>query len=313
MKNLPIPREAVTGLERPAPNVFGLRTVMVNLYAVRADDGRWVLIDTGMPYTASRIQSWIAQHFGSGARPSCILLTHGHFDHVGAVQELAREWNVPVYAHPLEMPYLTGRAQYPPPDPTVGGGAFSVLSVLYPKGPIDLGSRVQPIPEDGSVPGLPGWRWIHTPGHTAGHISFFRESDRVLIAGHAFVTTKQESVMAVATQRPELHGPPAYFTSDWEAASLSVARLAALIPNVVACGHGLPSEGPQITNMLEDLAAHFDDWAVPNQGRYVSEPAVTDERGIVRLPPRPSTVPIVLAFAVAAGAAWLFMERRKRA
>ena len=59
-------------------------------------------------------------------------------------------------------------------------------------------------------------------------LSFFREADRTLIAGDAFVTTKQESAVAALTQRPEMHGPPTYFTPDWENARRSVERLAAL-------------------------------------------------------------------------------------
>ena len=66
--------------------------------------------------------------FGHGNRPAAILLTHGHFDHVGALKTLAEEWDVPVYAHTLELPYLTGRSSYPPPDPSVGGGAMAAMS-----------------------------------------------------------------------------------------------------------------------------------------------------------------------------------------
>lgn len=82
------------------------------------------------------------------------------------------------------------------------------LSWAYPRGPIDLGDRVRALPGDGRVPGLPEWRWMHTPGHAPGHVSFFREADRTLIAGDAFITTKQESALAVLAQRPEVHGPP---------------------------------------------------------------------------------------------------------
>src|SRR5918992_1240748 len=88
------------------------------------------------------------------------------------------------------------------------------------------------------------------PGHTPGHVSLFREVDRTLIVGDAFVTTKQESATAVLTQRPELHGRPAYYTPDWESARRSVQRLAALEPWRVATGHGPPMEGPE---MLADL------------------------------------------------------------
>ena len=150
---------------------------------------------------------------------------------------------------------------------------MALMSKLYPRGPIDLGSRVQILPSDGSVPGFPDWRWIHTPGHTEGHISLFRERDRTMIAGDAFVTTKQESFLAVATQRPELHGPPAYYTSDWDAARESVRKLAALRPMVVATGHGRPLAGPDVADALDALARDFDRVARPSSGRYVHDPA----------------------------------------
>ena len=56
---------------------------------------------------------------GAGAPPEAIVLTHGHFDHAGSALQLAEYWDVPIYAHRLEMPYLTGKADYPPPDPTI--------------------------------------------------------------------------------------------------------------------------------------------------------------------------------------------------
>ena len=95
-------------------------------------------------------------------------------------------------------------------------------SFLFPRGAIDLGDRVHALPADSSVPGMPGWRWIHTPGHSPGHISLVRDADRTVITGDAFVTTKQESLRAIMQQRQEMHGPPMYFTPDWDAARESV-------------------------------------------------------------------------------------------
>ena len=165
---------------------------------------------------------------------------------------------------------------------------MAALSFLYPKGPIDLGARILPLPADGSVPHMPGWRWIHTAGHTAGHVSLFRDQDRVLIAGDAFVTTEQESAVAVLTQRPQVHGPPAYFTPDWAAAGESVARLAELQPEVAATGHGVPLEGEAMRRALQELARDFSRLAVPAQGRYVGRPAIADGTGVVFVPPRGS-------------------------
>src|SRR5690606_34164201 len=110
------------------------------------------------------------------------------------------------------------------PDPTVEGGMVAKMSSLFPKEPINLGKHVEPLPSDGSVPHMPGFRWIHTPGHSPGHVSFFRDSDRALIAGDAFVTVKQEYLYKVITQEQEISGPPRYFTTDWKAAKESVQK-----------------------------------------------------------------------------------------
>jgi glyoxylase-like metal-dependent hydrolase (beta-lactamase superfamily II) len=231
------------------------------------EGGDWVLVDAGIPGAANMILHSANDHFGAERPPVAIVLTHGHFDHVGALHELAERWNSPIYAHELEMPYLDGTRSYPPPDPTVGGGLMSLSSPLYPRGPYDFSRWLRSLPADGAVPGMPGWRWIHTPGHAPGHVSLWRTVDRTLIVGDAFITTKQESAYAVATQRPELHGPPMYFTPDWDTAGESVRRLAALEPELVITGHGRPLGGVEMRSALHSLADRFDEVAVPEHGR----------------------------------------------
>jgi glyoxylase-like metal-dependent hydrolase (beta-lactamase superfamily II) len=289
MKTLKAANRPELGEERHVlDDLAYLRTVMVNLYFVGppgARDRQWALIDAGMPGSADLIARTAEARFGPKSRPAAVILTHGHFDHVGALDALAQRWDAPVYAHPMEMPYLTGRSSYPPPDPTVGGGLVSALSWSYPRGPIDLGDRVQPLPPDGSIPGMSGWRWVHTPGHTPGHVVLFRDADRTLLAGDAIVTTKQESVLAVMAERRELNGPPMYFTPDWESAARSVASIADLEPEVIATGHGEPLRGAAMRADLADLARDFHHRAVPRRGRYVDRPAETDENGIISLPP----------------------------
>jgi glyoxylase-like metal-dependent hydrolase (beta-lactamase superfamily II) len=144
-----------------------------------------------------------------------------------------------------------------------------LLAPLFPRGPIDVSPRLQRLPMDRSVPHMPGWRWVHTPGHTVGHVSLWRESDAALIAGDAFITTAQESAYAVAVQAEELHGPPQYFTPDWNAARVSVENLAALEPQLVVTGHGRAMRGTPMQAALHLLARDFDRVAVPQHGRYV--------------------------------------------
>lgn len=120
-------------------------------------DRGWVLIDAGLSGYAESIAAAAAARFGANARPAAIILTHGHFDHVGTLRTLAERLDAPVYDHDMELPYLTGRSPYPPPDPTVGGGIMASLSWTFPSGPVDVGERVRPLPADFSVPGLSGW------------------------------------------------------------------------------------------------------------------------------------------------------------
>ncbi len=271
-----------------APDLAYKRLAIVNVafYGLPdAGDRGWVLIDAGLPGTAGRIARAAGERFGADARPAAIVMTHGHFDHVSALLELAGLWDAPVYAHALERPYLDGTAAYPPPDPTVGGGLMSLMSPLFPRNPIDVGARLHLLPEDGSVPAMPGWRWVHTPGHAPGHVSLWRDADRMLIAGDAFITTAQESVYAAATQRPELHGPPMYFTPDWESAKSSVERLAALEPEVAVTGHGRAMQGAEMRAALHTLARDFDRVAMPDHGKYVLHP-VTAQDGSAYPPPR---------------------------
>jgi glyoxylase-like metal-dependent hydrolase (beta-lactamase superfamily II) len=275
MDAIPLPFYELASMDDIAPGVRGLRILFVNVFTIANQSGGWVLVDTGLTMSGGKIKHWAEDHFGKGSKPDAIILTHGHFDHVGTVKELSQDWDVPVYAHPAEFPYLTGHQKYPPPDPGVGGGLMAIMSPLYPRTSVDLNGIVKPLPTDGSVPGLEGWKWLHTPGHAPGHISLFQEEHRVLLPADAFCTTKQESFLAVAKQTPELHGPPAYYTPDWDSARSSVRQLAALEPTTIAPHHGLPMSGAEVPSQLKRLASDFDHVALPDHGKYVKKAGTT--------------------------------------
>jgi glyoxylase-like metal-dependent hydrolase (beta-lactamase superfamily II) len=264
MNSISIPENEVVPMDDVAEGVRGLRIAFVNVFAITHPDGSWTLIDAGLPFTASAIQNWTKKF--SETPPNAIVLTHGHFDHVSAARDLADAWNVSIYAHSLEAPYLKGQKEYPAPNFTAGGGTMSLLSPLYPREPIDLGNRLRLFASESnsSLPEMPGWEIVHTPGHTPGHVSFYRRRDGCLMVGDAFCTTKPESFFdAAITQPPELHGPPAYFTSHWGSARRSVQLLSRLGAVVVAPGHGQPLSGAMLPGKLRQLAQTFDELAVP--------------------------------------------------
>ena len=250
-------------------DIYVLNTQIVNVTLVGlSDQDDFVLIDAGMPKADDEISEAVEKRFGTGRKPKAIILTHGHFDHVGALEALVEKWDIPIFAHELELPYLTGQRNYPEPNTKAHGGLVPDIARFFPNHGIDLGDKVQPLPADGTVPYMPGWQWIHTPGHTPGHISLFREDDRFLIAGDAFVGVKQESLYKVLTQKQEISGPPAYFTTDWNAARDSVRKLNALKPQYAVTGHGLPLLEEYLTHKLDELSVHFDEIAKPNERIY---------------------------------------------
>lgn len=300
-----------------APGVWRMKDIFVNVFIIQnLESTNWVLVDTGLKSSAPKIKNMVRTVFGSDTRPSSIILTHGHFDHVGSVMQLADDWAVPVYCHHLEVPYLTGKASYPPADPTVGGGMMSLMSFLFPIKPINIQNHLRQLPEDGSVPQLHDWQWLHTPGHAPGHISLFRKRDGVLIAGDAIVTTNQHSALSVMTQKIEVCGPPMYFTPDWGSAASSVKKLDALQPEVFATGHGRSIYGAEARKSLHKLVREFWQMAMPDSGRYVKEPALFNEDGVAYIPPGRMNYSFVAAIGVTALAVVLGMvlyRKRKTA
>lgn len=251
------------------PDLYQYTVQIVNvIFYGRPGDGDFVLIDAGMPKSSEKIIEAAKERFGEDSKPKAIILTHGHFDHVGAVIELAEHWDVPVYAHKMELPYLNGMEDYQSPDPSVEGGMVAKMSPIFPKKGIDITEKLHELPADGSVPYIPDFEWVHTPGHTKGHISLYREKDKALIAGDAFITVKQDSLYNVLTQKKNIYGPPRYFTTDWEAAKASVEKLSSVNPEIAVTGHGQPMTGTELAEELTKLVNNFDNIAKPDTGKY---------------------------------------------
>ena len=142
----------------------------------------------------------------------------------------------PVYVDPDELPLPTGKLAYSDPI----GRVIGPLTGFLPEGEFEACLRIVTAVDPGAgVPGLPEWERIPTPGHTPGHVSYFRASDRVLMTGDALLTVNGSSLWGLLPLpgKRTISGPPRISTWNWAAATQSVARLE---PRVLAPGHGTP-------------------------------------------------------------------------
>ncbi len=299
-----------------APGVWRIKDLFVNMYLIHnPSNNKWVLLDTGLSTSANKIKK-VAEHlFWPESHPAAIVLLTPISIIPAHLRKLADEWDVPIYAHSLEKPYLTGASSYPPPDPSVGGGLMSLMSFVYPKRPIDVSDRLVILPEDGTIPVLPGWRYYHTPGHAPGHISLFRQSDRLLLAGDAFVTTNQESAIAAITQTRVLCMVLQNISRTTGARRkgllkyLPLSSRRSLLPAMGSLWRAKSCEKPFITWL-----DNFRELAVPRSGRYVDEPALVNQEGVQYVPPsnNRNLILAVAGITAAAVVGFLIAKNRKR-
>lgn len=202
--------------ERVAPEVWHIALAPhhgINVYLVGD-----ALIDCGTRWDAGRIIRALA-----GVRPSVIALTHGHPDHQGAAAFLTQAFRCPLACHEADRAAVEGRTRMTPP---ARGVQFLSNLLAGPRCPVDRVLR-----EGDDVGGL---RVVETPGHTMGHIIFFRESDGLSIAGDL------ASNINVFTLRPGLREPPWFFSENVEMNRRSIRKLVELNPSVVCFSHGPP-------------------------------------------------------------------------
>jgi glyoxylase-like metal-dependent hydrolase (beta-lactamase superfamily II) len=246
------PREIAAG-------VFYLALRGANVYFVSSGSS-WTLIDTAWPKSGPAIRAAAEGLFGADARPAAIMLTHAHPDHVGSAAELARAWGLPIHLHGDDLPLITraGRARQDLMDPA--GRYAQALMRLLPRRTRErmtssgLEGAARAFSAEGSVPSLSDWECVPTPGHSAGHVVFFRRSDRVLIAGDAVLTVPLWGLLP-SVQR--ISPPPRIASWNWRMTKGSVAILARLEPLVLATGHGIPMAGADLARGLYAFADSF--------------------------------------------------------
>ena len=239
------------------------------VYLVRSGDG-WTLVDAGWAGDGPRIQAAVGTLIGT-AKPVGILLTHDHPDHEGDALALAQQWDCPVWVSAQELP-IALRDFHAMLATAMPLDRWLVLPIMRAMGTgrrtqlfarTTLEPVVKTLDPTGPLPCLPDWVCIPTPGHTAGHVSFFRPHDRVLISGDALATIRIDTIRNLLARQRGLSVPPWYTTWDTQAAEHSVATLAALQPDVVAGGHGRPLKGPATAEAVAAFAAQLTDQRDP--------------------------------------------------
>ena len=223
-----------------APGVRCLRLQWSNVYVLGAEN--FIVIDAGIARDKVSLAHILSREF---PRQKCaqIWLTHAHPDHAGCAAFLARRFQTTIAAHQNERPFLE-RGQLYGADNRLQKLIFAVGALMWPVRPSHIHHALQ----DGEIleSSAGAWRVIHTPGHTSGHVAFFRASDRVLIAGDAVLT------ILPWTRRVGLTLPLRIFTRDIKESRASLRKLAALEPRVLLCGHGEPML--DAARQLRDLA-----------------------------------------------------------
>lgn len=183
-----------------------------------------VLIDAGSRHAAGRILRQLRGH-----PVLAHALTHAHADHQGSSHEICQTLGIPLWCGELDAPAAEdGRIRERMPPQLIN----SLIGRVFPGPPHPVSRRLREGDE------VAGFTVLDTPGHSAGHVSFWRESDRTLICGDVFTN------MDTITGFPGLHEPRSFFTPDPARNRESMRRLAELEPALVCFGHGRPLRDP---------------------------------------------------------------------
>ena len=180
-----------------------------------------VLVDTGIKQSADKIGGML-----EGRQISAIALTHAHNDHAGAMKDLAGRFGVPIWCGAQDREAAeTGRMVLAPAFRRPRLNALVGATAAFDGAPV-----ARTLAEGDEL--AAGFTVLDTPGHSPGHVSFWREADRTLICGDVFFN------MHILTTVPGLRQPPGPFTVNPKQNRDSERKLAELRPSVVGFGHG---------------------------------------------------------------------------
>jgi hydroxyacylglutathione hydrolase len=190
-----------------------------------------VVVDAGTKGAGKRLIKALKGHV-VGAHA----LTHGHPDHAGGSKRLAQAFEVPVWVGERDRADVeSGR---PAAAETWARPAVGRLSHYEPV-------AVARSLSEGDDLGH-GFVVLETPGHSDGHVAFWRERDRTLVLGDVLFN------MNLLTTAPGLREPPAILTRDPRRNRESARRLAALEPELALFGHGPPLRDPAALKAFAD-------------------------------------------------------------
>ncbi|AWK04031.1 MBL fold metallo-hydrolase [Flavobacterium crocinum] len=179
-----------------------------------------VLIDAGIRSSAIKILKAI-----KNKSVTKHALTHAHADHQGSSKIICETLNIPLLCSEPEKEFAENGnviTEYPNPN--------HVIPKFQKQFWAGKGHQVSEILKEGDKIG--GFTVIETPGHSSGHLSFFREKDGVLIVGDVMTN------MNLLTTKVGLHEPPNLFTAHQETNRKSILKLASLKPKILCFGHG---------------------------------------------------------------------------
>jgi glyoxylase-like metal-dependent hydrolase (beta-lactamase superfamily II) len=205
-------------VKRLADDLYQLRGFPPNAINVFLMDD--VIVDAASRHAGRRILRQVEGH-----TVTAHALTHAHADHQGASSEICTKLGIPYWVGEHDVPAAeSGDMKAYQPDHVMN--RISHRAFAGPGHPVD-----RPLREGDEVA---GFTVLHTPGHSLGHVAYWRESDRTLVLGDVL------NNMNVLTGVPGLHQPPDFFTPDPARNRDSARRLAALEPALVCFGHGAP-------------------------------------------------------------------------